>query len=296
MRFTLPPPRDLAVLGELRGPVADIQSLAWSHDGRLVAATGNKGKTVVWNVRSRKIVRLFGPPGPGGSDGVNFTSDDRLVGTAGLDGTVRLYDVRTGKRVAKLTAKGTLQDLDFSSDGRRLAAAGLGGDIWIWNLRRRALERTIRHGSAVLSIRFSPDGKYIATGDLPGNVDFWDATTGRQVGRTLGGQNGYVLSVTYNPSGTEVMTTSTDGKLRLWDLASGKLVGAPLPGAGTGGWGTFFPDGARVIAAFWSGMGVVWNVDPAVWRAHACRIANRNLTRAESRDFLPERSYRRTCP
>jgi hypothetical protein len=51
-----------------------------------------------------------------------------------------------------------------------------------------------------------------------------------------------------------------------------------------------------VIAVFGSGKGVVWNVDPTAWRVKACRVANRNLTRLEWRDFLPERGYRRVCP
>ncbi|TML15436.1 MAG: WD40 repeat domain-containing protein [Actinobacteria bacterium] len=101
--------------------------------------------------------------------------------------------------------------------------------------------------------------------------------------------------MTFNPSGTEVITTSSDGKLRLWDLASRKLVGAPLPGTDSGGWGTFFPDGKQVIAVFGSGTGVVWDVDPAAWKAHACRIAHRNLTRTEWQDFLPQRGYRAVC-
>ena len=40
----------------------------------------------------------------------------------------------------------------------------------------------------------------------------------------------------------------------------------------------------------------MWDVDPADWSAHACRVAHRNLTRAEWRDLLPERAYRRVCP
>ena len=101
--------------------------------------------------------------------------------------------------------------------------------------------------------------------------------------------------MTFNPSGTEVVTTSSDGKFRLWDLASGKLVGAPLPGAETGGWGTFFPNGKQVIAVFGDGTGVIWNVDPTSWEAQACRVAHRNLTPAEWRDFLPHNSYRHVC-
>ena len=294
-RVTLWRARDQAVLGELRGPSGYVVSLAWSHDGRLVAATGNARETVVWNVATRKIVKLLGPVGRTGNAGVNFSPDDKLLGTAGVDGMLRVYDLGTARVIGRVQVNGSLQDLDFSSDGELVAAAGLGGDIALWNVARRSLERTIHHKDAILSIRFSPDGKEIATGDLPGNVDFWDPATGRQVGRTLSGQNGYVLSVTFNPSGTEVITTSSDGKFRLWDLASRKLVGAPLPGTDSGGWGTFFPDGKQVIAVFGSGTGVVWDVDPAAWKAHACRIAHRNLTRTEWQDFLPQRGYRAVC-
>jgi WD40 repeat protein/DNA-binding SARP family transcriptional activator len=295
-RVTLWRARDLAVLAELRGQCGGIQSLAFSHDGRLVAATGDGPATVVWNVRTRKIDELLGPSGHRGQIGVSFSHDDRTVATAGGDGSLRLYNVRTGRRVARLTVRGTLQDLDFSSDGRYVAAAGLGGNLYVWNLRTKALVRTIPHGQLIFAIRFSPDGKRIATGDVKGNVDFWDAATGRQVGRELRDQNGAVISVTYSPDGKEVMTTSTDGKFRLIDPSLGKLLGAPLPGADTGGWGTFFPNGKQIVATFWSGTGVVWNVDPAAWREQACRIANRNLTRAEWRDFLAPRPYEAVCP
>jgi hypothetical protein len=50
-----------------------------------------------------------------------------------------------------------------------------------------------------------------------------------------------------------------------------------------------------VIATFWSGIGVVWNVDPSAWGLQACRIAHRSLTRAEWDDFVPERPYGPAC-
>jgi WD40 repeat protein len=155
--------------------------------------------------------------------------------------------------------------------------------------------RRIHNGDGVLTIRFSPDGKTIATGNIPGDVDFWDPTNGRRVGRTLGGQNGYVVSVSFSPDGRELATTSGDGHFRLWDIASGKLVGAPLPGADAAGWGGFFPDGRNVIAAFASGLGVEWDLNPSDWERHACLVAHSTLTRAEWHDIAPERPYRRVC-
>jgi len=294
-RVTLWRSSNHSVAAELRGPSGHIDSVAFSHNGRLVAATGSARSTLVWNLRTRKVIRRLGPAGAMGAAGVAFSPDDQLVGTAGVDGVARVYDLRSGQSIGATQVRGSLQDLDFSPDGKLLAAAGLTGEIAIWDVRRRALEQTVHHQAGILSIRFSPDSKTIATGDLPGNVVFWDPSSGRQVGPTLGGQNGYVLSVTFNPSGTQVVTTSGDGKIRLWDIASGKLIGAPLPGADTGGWGTFFPDGKRVITVFPMGTGIIWNVDPAAWKTQACRVAHRNMTPSEWRDFLPQRNYDVVC-
>jgi WD40 repeat protein len=300
-RVTLWRSRDQAVLGELHGPFGYVVSLAFSHDGRLLAATGNAPNTVVWNIGTRTVVRILRSPVAAGAAGVAFSPADDLLATAGVatpdePGLLRVYELHTGELIANVRTHGTLQDLDFSLDGRLLAAAGLDGEILVWSVQQRTLLRTIPHRVAILTIRFAPDSQSIATGDLSGNVDFWDAAGGRRIGRTLGGQNGLVISLSYSPTGNELMTTSSDGKVRLWDLASGKPVGSPLPGADVPGWGTYYPDGNRVIAVFADGTGVIWNVDPTAWEAHACQIAHRKLTRAEWRDFIPQRPYSQPCP
>jgi WD40 repeat protein len=294
---------DQAILAQLKGPFGYVVSLAFSHDGNLLAVTGNApGNTVVWNVVSRKTVRVLRSPVTAGAAGVAFSPDDRLLATSGV-GTptkpalLRVYALPTGRLIGNVvTRHNTLQDLAFTPDGRLLVSAGLDGKILIWNVARRALQRTIEHHNAILTIRVSPDGRTIATGDLSGNVNFWDVATGRPVGHTLGGQNGLVSSVAYVSGGSELLTTSGDGKLRLWDIASGRLVGSPLPGADTGGWGDSFPDGKHAISVFYDGTGMIWNLDPAAWKDAACRIAHRNFTRAEWHDLLPQRAYRPVCP
>lgn len=80
---------DETVSGELRGPCGEVDSIMFSHDRRLVAATGDARRTVVWNVATRRVVKLLGPAGEGGASGVNFSPDDTLLGTAGTDGVLR---------------------------------------------------------------------------------------------------------------------------------------------------------------------------------------------------------------
>ena len=64
-RVTLWRASDQAVLGELRGPLTVVDSLVFSHDGRLLVATGDARATVVWNVETGKVVRVIGTAGPG---------------------------------------------------------------------------------------------------------------------------------------------------------------------------------------------------------------------------------------
>ena len=71
-RVTIWRARDLRRVGGLRGPCGPAVSLAWSHDGRLVACTGDGRHTVVWSVRTHRIVRLFGSSGSDGGGGVEL--------------------------------------------------------------------------------------------------------------------------------------------------------------------------------------------------------------------------------
>jgi WD40 repeat protein len=190
-----------------------------------------------------------------------------------------------------------VQDVDFSPDGRLLASASLNGTVTVWDVARKKDVWTLGTPQATLdlAVRFSPDGKLVAVGDSSGTVVLWSVQTGRPVGQPLQGHNGDVRSLDFDPSGRRLVTSSDDGRLRLWDVETQKLIGAPLPGSTTGGSAEFFPDGKHVLGVFESGTGVVWNVDPVAWKGYACRIANRNLTRAEWNDVLPGHPYRRVC-
>jgi WD40 repeat protein len=78
----------LAVVGRLRYPGVDPTSLARSRDGRFVATSGTKIDAVVWNARTRKVVRVLGA---GQALGVALTPDGNLAATAGGDGRLDIY-------------------------------------------------------------------------------------------------------------------------------------------------------------------------------------------------------------
>ena len=277
----------------LRGPVGEINGLAFSRDGKFVAAAGNHN-TVLWSVTTRKILTVL--PVRAAASKVAFSPDGHTLAIGEVNGIDALYDFRTRKEVAELIGIDSTDGIDFSPDGKLLASASLSGTVTLWNVAAQSKYRDLPGANPVYAVRFSPDGKLVAVGDSSGAVFLWNASSGKRVGRPLTGQSGGVASIDFDPNGGTLVTTSShDAKLRLWDVATRKLIGE-LAGSTTGGYARFFPDGKQALDVFASGAGIVWNVDPAAWKAKACRIARRNLTRAEWTEFLGARSYRNVCP
>ena len=289
----------------LRGPLGYVTDIAFSPDGKLIAATGLRG-AVIWDTATRKTIRVL-PVGDHGASAVSFSPDGLTVAIGRSDSIVALYDVRTGSQTGKLVGYWSITDLDFSPDGKLLATATLGTtSAFIWDVARQSIVSSLSGAGFSFAVRFSPrDGKLVAVGEISGRVVFWKldpthrfqgAWAARPVGQPLTGHNGGVNSLDFAPRGSTLVTLSDDGKLRLWDVATRKLIGAGLPASNTGGSVQFFPDGKHVLGVFGSGTGIVWSVDPAAWAAKACSIAHRNLTPGEWTEFLGHREYHNVCP
>jgi hypothetical protein len=161
----------------------------------------------------------------------------------------------------------------------------------------------------VRSVAFSPDGKTIAAGYSGSDDDFgsvggvvlWDvAARKRLVGDQLSMKKGEVVSVASSPDGKTIAAGFYgDGSgVVLWDVtAHRRLVDEPLAVIeGNVSSVAFSPDG-KTIAAGYGHYGVLmWDVDLESWQRRAGRIANRNFTRKEWREYFPDEPYRATFP
>src|SRR6266508_5203492 len=97
--------------------------------------------------------------------GIGFNRDGRMLATGNFNGTVKLWDVRSGRLLRTLDGhtdvvyKGV-----FSPDEKSLASCSRDGKIKLWDLATGNELRTFTgHTRPVKAVAFSPDGRMIAS-------------------------------------------------------------------------------------------------------------------------------------
>ena len=249
----------------LSGHTADIDSVAFNHDGSRAVTTSADpdDRTFVWDTKTGEaLLRL---PGLGGvMRGAYFSPDgDRLalVDDAG-GGRLRIVDVASGDDIFLRGSRGHSWCWPmFSPDGTRIAVGGCGNDqgAILDATTGRPLFEIGAENEVVESLVFSPDGTTL-TGRTGGQIQtVWDAMTGRKLfnlNRHGGGVTGYAFS----PDGTMIATGGNDGTARVWDAATGQELLVLAGHSGLVGLVDFSPDGNRLMTGGGDGTARIWDI------------------------------------
>ena len=148
--------------------------------------------------------------------------------SASLDGSVRVWDARTGEEIAQPQGETELVSrIQYSPDGRLLVSAGEDQAINVWSttdfepLSYSPLTATV----PLYSLAISPDSDLIAAGggrgaDAGGFAMIWDAESGEQLVRQALHDN-VVFDITFSADGETLHTVSVDGSAGEIDVESG---------------------------------------------------------------------------
>lgn len=248
---------DRAVAVELKG-LPTAYRVAFSPDGRLVAAGGNDGALRIWDIRTGKL-RLAIPVTPA-VWAVAFSRDGRRLAAVVDDDRVGLWDAQTGAvLLGEGGHTGEIVALAAAADGRTAFTAGKEGTVRAWDTatgRPRWVAQLSLPVGWVSDLVLSPDGTAVVVraGD---RVRVHNAATGRELWRSADSVS--VDRVAYSPDGTTLAALGLHMTVHLWDAATGrsrgKLVGYDGLGCRAGGSLRFAPDGNTLVAPAGRGPG-----------------------------------------
>jgi RNA polymerase sigma factor (sigma-70 family) len=260
-KIVLAPLAGDAVLHSLEVPTVGVLSLAFSKDGKYLAAVGyHWNRILFWSVATGQEVRRFDlTQWRVAETSVVFSADLKFL--AGIDGglTPRLWDLSTAQeRPLLLPTKSGVDRFAFSANGQVLACGHGGNGVSLCDVRNGKLIRTLHArdskppsplSQSFPQLAISPDGKVAASVDTEGTIRLWDTRASEaEVVLQPGKREPRHARLAFSPDGSTLAVAGQD-EIRLWDVDSRRR----LPVTAEPDLGSCFaavsPDGSTIATA-----------------------------------------------
>lgn len=250
-----------------KGDKVDLNDVAFSGNGKLLATSGDDGSVKVWSVPGGHKVAEQALAGGREVWGPALNRDGSLVAACWWNNVDRVVvtDTRTGRIVFQRHVP-VPEDTAFSPDGSQLAVVRKRTDVLVFDLRSGRQLHVLDGFPRIQDIAWSPDGRWIAAAASDGAAWIFDARSGRFRFRTAG-NNAEVSSVAWSRDSRFLATAGQDGTARVHELTPNgprqllRLASQDLRN------GTrsvrFSPDGSRLMTSDWAISAVqVWDIRP----------------------------------
>jgi WD40 repeat protein len=210
-------------LAALSGQIDYVRSIAFSPDGKRVAAAGGApqlfGEIRVWDLQSHELLKTM----QGHKDciySIAWSPDGKLIASGSYDRMVKLWDPDTGKEVRNLQDHiDAVFAVAFTPDGKRLASASQDRTVKIWDVASGKRLYTLSDASdGLTSVAFSPSGEEVAAAGYDKTIYIWKlAGDDGHLSQSLIADQESLLALVWSPDGKTIVTASTDGSIRFRD-------------------------------------------------------------------------------
>ncbi|MBV9594079.1 MAG: helix-turn-helix domain-containing protein [Actinobacteria bacterium] len=202
-----------------------IDSVAFSHDGRYLAAGSSDNSARIWQTSDWTDIATLPDVSP--VDSIGFTVGDQAVATVDENGTTRLWPFPPP---ASYQTVGAPYTIDYTAGGRELAAVtgGSSGQVQLWNTSDpwrpyhfSSITMPAAFGPVAAVGALTPDGKLLTVGDAKADVQLYaldSAGHGHPVGPVLTGAHPSLEQLNFTPDAHLMSVGDDAGMVHLYDV------------------------------------------------------------------------------
>ncbi|KAF7678274.1 l-lactate dehydrogenase [Alternaria burnsii] len=206
-------------------PDSQVNRLCISPDKRYLAAAGHH-TVKLYDIKSTNPNAILTFDGHTSNiTGVAFHCESKWLVTSSEDGTVKIWDTRSGNVQRNYTHGVPVNDVVIHPNQGELISCDRGGNVRIWDLGENKCSHQLipEDDVSVASVTVASDGSMVCAGNNAGNVYVWrmiqrsDTTSILPICKFVA-HTTYITRVLLSPDVRHLATCSADHTARIWSV------------------------------------------------------------------------------
>jgi WD40 repeat protein len=227
-----------------------------------IMTCSNDDSLRVWDVKSRKQIGEDWRDEGAGMNAIALSPDGKRVVSGSGDGAVRLWDIDTGKVIAKWMGHTIgVTSLCWSRDSHRVVSGSYGGTVWVWDAETGETILGPLKLTNVWAAVYSPDETMIAAGGL-GGIKIWNANGGKLVINLERSEPAEpVFCLAWPGEGNTLISGSNNGKITIWNTTTWQQIAVLTGHVNAVRDIDISPNGRILASASWDNTARLWNLE-----------------------------------
>lgn len=153
-----------------------------------------------------------------------MSEDEKIIVAGHNNGTVGLWDARTGKEIRSFMGEAArVSSIAISPDNKHLITNTSDNTLTIWDFATGKKLNSFKTEATVRELAVTLDSKYLAVAAFNDSVELRNILSGEPV-RTFTGHASRISSIAITPNGKYLVTGAQYGSAWLWDLSTGRRI------------------------------------------------------------------------